>query len=95
MSVCFEKVVTFNVLSILSAAFAVCLLSVAIPGAIIYGRYQLRCVIMNESKTLYGILHNFSYEDCYTDGMVNMLTNLLMCYFPIFLLCFDFKTVSF
>jgi len=70
MSVCFQKVITFNVLSILCAAFAACLLSIATPGAVDYA-YSQDC---------YYSYYFSSYINCYTDGMVNILTNLLCQY---------------
>lgn len=67
MSVCFEKVVTFNVLSIISAAFAACLLAIAVPAAITYTYVQTYC-----GDAYYTTQSYNSYHNCY--GMVNILT---------------------
>ena len=57
----FSKVITFNVLSILSAAFAALLLSIAIPGAVIYAFAQMHCDYSN---------------NCYMTDRVSDLTRL-------------------
>ena len=76
MSVFFQKVITFSVLSILSAAFAACLLSIATPGAVYYA-YGQYCY--------YTYYYYSSYSSCYTDALVNILTNLLCQYWVKFL----------
>lgn len=74
----FPKVVTFSVLSILSAAFTTCLIGIALPGAILYSSGSCKYVYYTTSTTSnYNYYYSDSgYYDCSIDGKV-ILTKLI------------------